>query len=73
MLTIAQKKRLMASANTPHLDQVIEELKRENPKAFLMTEEDLKNRVFYVMPYNLHPDKYKTFIKYKLESVHERV
>jgi len=54
----------MDASNTPFLDQVIEELKRENPKAFLMTESDFKNRVFYIMPRNLHPDKYKTFIKY---------
>lgn len=64
MLTDSQKKRLISSANTPHLDRVIEQLKIENPKAFLMTEEDFKNRVFYVMPRNLHPDKYRTFIKY---------
>ena len=54
----------MSSANTPYLDQVIDELKRENPNAFLMNENDLRNRVFYIMPHNLHPDKYKTFIKY---------
>ena len=54
----------MASANTPYRDQVIDELKRENPNAFLMNANDLKNRVFYIMPQNLHLDKYKRFIKY---------
>lgn len=64
MLTNDQKKRLIKSANTPYLDQVISQLKLENPGAFLITEQDFKNRVFYVMPRNLHPDKYRTFIKY---------
>lgn len=64
MLTESQKKRLMASANTPYLDQVIQELKAENPRAFLMTEADLRGRIFYIMPRNLHSDKYRTFIKY---------
>ncbi len=64
MLTFLQRKKLMAGANTPYLDQVIDELKRENPNAFLMNVNDLKNRVFYIMPQNLHLDKYKRFIKY---------
>jgi hypothetical protein len=64
MLTFLQRKKLMTSANTPYLDQVIDELKRENPNAFLMNVNDLKNRVFYIMPQNLHLDKYKRFIKY---------
>lgn len=64
MLTFLQQKKLMASANTPYLEQVIDELKRENPNAFLMNENDLKNRVFYIMPQSLHLDKYKKFIKY---------
>ena len=64
MLTFLQQKKLMASANTPYLEQVIDELKRENPNAFLMNVNDLKNRVFYIMPQNLHLDKYKKFIKY---------
>lgn len=68
MLTESQKRRLMASANTPYLDRIINELRAENPRAFLMTEEDFKNRVFYIMPRNLHPDRYKTFIKYVKED-----
>ena len=64
MLTFLQQKKLMASANTPYLEQVIDELKRENPNAFLLNVNDLKNRVFYIMPQNLHLDKYKKFIKY---------
>ena len=64
MLTFLQRKKLMAGANTPYLDQVVDELKRENPNAFLMNVNDLKNRVFYIMPQNLHLDKYKRFIKY---------
>ena len=64
MLTFLQRKKLMASANTPYRDQVIDELKRENPNAFLMNANDLMNRVFYIMPQSLHLDKYKKFIKY---------
>lgn len=64
MLTFLQRQKLMASANTPYLEQVIDELKRENPNAFLMNVNDLKNRVFYIMPQSLHLDKYKKFIKY---------
>lgn len=64
MLTILQQNKLKDAVNTSFLNQVINEVKRENPKAFLITEADLKNRVFYIMPRNLHPDRYKTFIKY---------
>jgi|TARA_R110000868_G_scaffold234217_1_gene487879 hypothetical protein len=73
MLTETQKNKLRFNFRKFGVNSTVNELKKENPNAFLLTQKDLEERVFFDEPLSIHRDDYSYFIKPIKEFKYEGV